>query len=363
MSVEMMRSKDLYREPKHRRLLEQDQTPARAAPSSASPGPWLTNTIVDALLPDEKWDEFSRPTVSGEQYRNARLILESYHHIRVGPTVSEVQDDCPSFPIVNQANVLAGPELLEWRLEHRAEELKEFSAYKAKRKSRKCKKQAVVSKPPIVRITDDQLDAQYAHWFADPSPLNQAAFLEVLHHFLCGKTKLSHKDDTLRKRNESDNFQQNFLIDIVSKLTAQQADGEKLAQPSHYITRSWTNGRSNRFKEIAKEDERNPGLLQREEQAVGEQPKNIDLAAKASYDSWAIAEREVIEDQEKLRLARLSKISSLDPGLRDVVGMHLQGRRQVDIAKIVGISQPAVSRKLKQIGTLLQAMPDQLVNQ
>ncbi|WP_348266417.1 hypothetical protein [Edaphobacter sp. DSM 109919] len=404
--IQLKRSTDLYDHAKPRRLRESDKTIPASAPTSASPGRWLSEIIVDALLPDEsnppepRTEEQAAQYVSAVEILNAYRLVPRYKRLRY-PTeliyyrswekelpatkfiedefetletkslcfgfadiaAMKADDDSSSFSMLGQDGVLSGIQLHEYQT-NRA---KELEGYKATRKpAKKTKGKAADSKVKNKYdfIPDDVMDAAYRTWFIDPNDANKEILWKTLHNFFSRETSLARKGDDLHAQGESDDFQQNLVIRLMGVLEKMAARGKEIEQPSNYLRRTWKNCRITAFEKLDKANRTwlpieipcsdGDGAPSNDESC--DAPNHLDEQA---YKNWADgnnATGEATEDPEVIRQRRLAMLPMLRDDIRDVVGMHLAGKTQTEIGTEKGVSQQAVSKTLKKAAELLQAM-------
>lgn len=369
-----------------------------SGPSSSSPGPWLPETIVNAWMLANKDPKKLALLPRLPEYKNAVTIRDSFHKYKFGPVQPPPIDDSPRFSMVDQPNVLAGKRWLESdikvrslrKLTQHAEELEssddteyEGSLYQLNDEGEvedtddheECvevdplnedseteSEEARETKSSAVRVSDEKMDAVYRNWFsAEPSHSMRQTLWETLHHFYSRKSSLAHSGDDLRKQGLSDDFQMEFMLRLMPILDRMKERGTIIHEPSHYLTRTWTNCRIAALKKLTKENRKHPSILElrnSEGDLDEDAPNLIDFAESQRWKNGNNAEENTIDDQEtadeELLKLRSVKLAMLDPDLADVVGMRLAGQKQKDIAKKLNISQQAVSKLLQKAKSCLQ---------
>ena len=203
-------------------------------PSSASPGPWVPETITNA------WMEANRDPIKLAllpklpEYKNAVTVRDSYRQYVFGPVVFPPVDDSPRFSMVEQPNVLAGERWLKsdlrsrslYKLTQRAQELEshedtehEGSLYSlnddgevedtdeqvnsdeadflnegleiepSEEPDEDNTPEKFARAPKYVRVSDDEMDLVYRQWFKEPSHGNRQYLFETPHNFFSPKSK------------------------------------------------------------------------------------------------------------------------------------------------------------------------------
>jgi DNA-directed RNA polymerase specialized sigma24 family protein len=383
--------------PKRKRRYTQQthQMQPPQGPSSASPGPWLPETIVDAWM-QEKKDPEKFP-----EYKNAVTIRDSYRQYVFGPVVSPPVDNNPPFSMVEQPNVLAGERWLKselrlrslYKLTQHAQEMVwdedtehegslyslnddgevedaddheervevDFSEVDEENEVQEVKSSP---SPSPVSVSDETMDAVYRKWFSEPEPSHSTkqALWETGHNFLCKKSSLARKGDDLRTQGLSNDFQMEFEVRLMRILNWMKARKKEkvINQPSHYLTRMWNNSRKTALKELTKENRKHPSILElRNDDPLDEDaPNHMDLAESQRWQNGNNSDVNSIEDQEAAKAETLrrreAKLAAMPPDLQDVIGMRIAGLKQQQMGARLNISQQAVSKKLIKATSSLQ---------
>ncbi|ADW69071.1 hypothetical protein [Granulicella tundricola] len=362
-----------HQQEKRPRLKETDKFQGSFGPQSSSPGPWLATILVDALISDQNDESLSKPLLDGYQYQGAIEILASYgEHSRhsLDNAAKQVVDSTPNFPMIGQPNVLSGQEWLEWqrnrpmslhsyqaRLEDAEDAKRVILDAKTAVRGKGKKKPTASTKLTRIKITDEKFNADYNTWFDAAKSNDACAFFETLYHFLVGKTRMVMASENVKRREQADDFQQDFAIEMMAALAAKKIAGERLEKPANYVTRSWTNGRIDANTAISKHDKMFPSV-QTGKDSTDEDENYVtkDLVNRRDANEWLRGSKHIEpqRDEDALYLERMAKLPMLDPGLRDATGMHLAGHTQRQIAQVLGITQQAVSKKLVKISSQLQ---------
>ena len=379
---------------------------------SSSPGPWVTGVMVDALRSDRDDEPLTSKAADLYQLRSTHAILDAFRlrsryrrpliplagkgwldgsdngipatafipeeetldnrSLHFGTAERHPVDTTANFPMVGQPNVLAGPEWLAWQRNHQLslhsyqtmlDESKETKKRTAKAKDKVRGKEKPGAKERI-RISDQQLKEDYEAWFDNPHSDNTHPFFVTLHHFLSGKSRLVGNNEDVKMREQLDDFQQDFALGMMATLREQKQQGDRLEKPAHYITKSWTNGRIDKNEHISKEDKKFPSTQNgRDTDDPDEDFRTLDLIGKRDHEDWAHGSNDIEAqiDEDALRRRRFQLLSSLNADLRDVVGMHLAGQTQTEIATVLRVSQKAISKKLAQVRQEVGAMTGEVL--
>jgi DNA-directed RNA polymerase specialized sigma24 family protein len=393
--------------PKRKRKYTQQQHQMQppSGPSSASPGPWVSEAIVNGWPLDKKDPEKS------PEYRNAVAVRDSYRQqYAFGPVVFPPVDDSPNFPMVEHPSILAGKSWLISPLRQRslhkltrhAEEMEscediehegslyslnddgevedvddheervevDFSEVDQDEENEVKKIKKVKSSSSPVTVSDETMDVVYRKWFSEPSHGNHQILWETLHNFLSKKSTFARKGDDLRTQGVSDDFQMDLMLKLLRVLEKMRVRGRIILQPAHYLTRTWTNCRITALKNLTKENRKHPSILELRSKEADplddDAPTIADLAESQRWQNGNNSDENSIDDQEAadeaLLQQREGKRAALAPDLADVAGMYLEGMKQKQIAEKKGISQQAVSKKLLKVRQQLKAMPDVVVS-
>ena len=331
-------------------------------PSSASPGPWVPETITNAWMEAKRDPKKLALLPKLPEYKNATTIRDSYRGYVV-PIVAGTVDTSTNFSMLGGRGLLSPLDKKEQEEQPKKKKKKENAPATQKRK--------------YISVSNETLDAAYRAWFSDPSYSNRQILFETGHNFLCKKS--SFEDDDLRKQGKSDDFQMKFEVRLMRILdwrkarkkekVAVQPNGEKLLvdvlevnSPAHYLKGMWNNSRNSALKDLSKK--RDKWLsIELPGQDDGE-PSDDEKKGAPNHSDFAEFQRwkhGSYEDEEAARAAllqqregKLATLAVTDPDLADVAGMHLVGMKQRQIAEKKGISQQAVSKKLFKARSILQ---------
>jgi RNA polymerase sigma factor (sigma-70 family) len=390
VSREQSRFIEDVEKPKRRYNQQTHQMQPPQGPSSASPGPWVSEAIVGAWMQEKKNPE------KFPEYRNAVTIRDSYRQYVFGPVVSPPVDDSPPFKMWQQPNVLTPADWINSPLRQRslhkltqhAQNLESYedakhegSLYRLNddgevedaddheervevdfSEDEENEVPEVKSSPPPVSVSDETMDAVYGTWFSDPSYGNRQILWETLHNFFSKKSSHARKGDDLRTQGLSNDFQMEFVLKLLPILDKMRVRGRMILQPSHYLTKTWTNCRITALRNLTKENRKHPNLTELRSKEADplddDAPTLADFADLQRWQNGDNSEENSIDDQEAadeaLLQQREAKLGNLDPDLADVVGMRLAGLRQREIAQRMNISQQAVSKKLIKAKSSLQ---------
>jgi DNA-directed RNA polymerase specialized sigma24 family protein len=372
-------------------------------PSSASPGPWVPETITNCWMESNRQPEKLALMPQLPEYKNAVAVRNSYRQFVFGPGLPPPIDDSPNFSMVEQSNVLAGRRWLDspvrakslYKLTQHAEELEsdeesdyEGSLYQLNddgevedaddheepveadfSEDEENEVQDVKSSPSPVCVSDEEMDAVYRAWFSEPRDGDRdgkrQALWETGHNFFSQKASQIWAGNDMRKQGKLDDFQMEFefkLMRILRVLDRREDRGTVINQPSHYLTRSWNNCRKTALTKLTKENRKHPNISELRstegDRLDDDAPTLVDFAEAQRWQNGDNSEKNAIEDQEAadeaLLQQREGKLATLDADLADVVGMRLAGLRQREIAQRMNISQQAVSKKLIKAKSSLQ---------
>jgi len=371
---------------KTRRTRESDKAPAPEVPSSRSAGRWLSELFVDSLLSSHEPNS-TLSQAQQEQLESARLVQQSYRLIPryrrlrypihdqtrladipasefivdgesletrslcFGVYEAEPIDDSPNFKRIEQPFTLAGEPLQEWLRANKSvvsfsrmkkEELAEKKADRKERRKIQGKPKTVKAAAP--KVSDAILAAHYADWLAAPTPENQSQLFATLSLFVSKKVRTIAPSDTVRQRGLDEDFGQDFVISVMQKLIAKR-DAEKVIDKiAHYVTRAFTLSTWRQNTKIGNADQR---TLQADIATdEGEDGDTFSLFDVAALDAWQRPQAEESPEAYKARCE--AKLASLPTDLQDVVGMWIAQQSQTQIAQKLGISQPAVHKRLKK---------------
>jgi hypothetical protein len=352
-------------------------------PSSANPGAWVPETLTNAWMLAKQHPEKLATLPQLPEYKHASIVRDSYRQYVFGPVMSSPADDSPRFPMLEQPNVLSGKSWLEsdvrkrslYKLTRHAEELEskediehEESLYcldderevvdadepKYLSDGPEDEQHALESSPSVIPISDHKMDVVYRTWFSNPTPTNRQNLWETLDRFFNGK----QRNDDLCKHGESEDFLNGLVLRLMKLLDKMQFRGKLINQPAHYLTRTWNNCRKTALEKLTKKLRKWPNMgmsLAQDDGSPSNDEENVapthsDLAEYQRWQSGNNEDQSIVEDQEAADAAtrerREAKLSTLDPDLADVIGMHIAGLKQHEIGRLINISQQAVSKKL-----------------
>ena len=190
---------------------------------------------------------------------------------------------------------------------------------------------ARLTKPKLIRVTSAELKTQHAAWVASPTKENHDRLAELIHNFLCRKTHLAHKGDSLRLAGQSEDFQQEFLISILKHLSEMREAGEPVENPKGYIGTIWENARKGAFKKLKEQRKKEPSVSL-DDRFIDEPDCELTLIDKQSYEDWArgaYASSVTEKSEEETLKDKKARFESLPDDLRDLAGLYYLQREKL----------------------------------
>jgi len=333
-----------------------------AGSTSSSPGPWLSQGIVDSLLSEE------RPELNqAEEDRYLRLrdaqnafIGIRHHGLHTTQGVNtgfDLNDEMFTEELAEELSKDLDTEQYVFE--------KEGSQAGADDDEDSDDEETVEVDPDTEEITefevavvgstagDKELDAAYLAWSKSPGPKAQGEFFGVLYAYVqtrYGHSKVAAK---LYQADEIEDGASDLAMTLLGTLERMLTRGEVLRERAcKYISKAMSESRKGTVNDLAK---RQKTYLQDEyTESLGDESHELSRLDDAVSTGWLQGRNdsdpddefnEDILDERKVWLWQQIESGSLPAQLRAVANLYfIQGKTQVECGEELGITQGAVSK-------------------
>jgi RNA polymerase sigma factor (sigma-70 family) len=356
-----------------------------AVPTSASPGPWLSEGILDCLLSDDRYELTQAEQGRYERLRLAQESFRGYRHDNSKAPAPFLGDNGNTFGNVFTEDEFGSDEEFEERHDSDAEqysfevsgpvagaeddELNEEDDFETRVDVSEEETEYEVPVNGIGDAAEDKvIDAAYLAWLADDT--TEPAFIQVLYHFVhrrMGRTTVATK---LWLADEVEDEATEFVLTMLNTLKrmrdglGKQKDKRCLDGPAcHYIYSALANKRKGVVIDLAEHQQ--TVLTDEYEYSTSEGGRSEDVSRldDAAERAWAGGRHDALPDDEyredvlSERKAKFgAMIDALPVELQPVARLYyLQGLTQKQIAEDSEITQGAVSKQLTRVREMAAA--------
>jgi RNA polymerase sigma factor (sigma-70 family) len=339
-----------------------------AGPASSSPGPWLSEGIVDSLRSDQIPLKLTKAEQS--RYQRLRMAQESFREYR-HHGLHTTQGVNFGFDLNDEmfAEELAKEPSKDLDTEQYAFE-KEGPQAGADDEVDAEDEEAGEVDPDTEEITefevavvgnaagDKELDAAYLAWSKSPGLKAQGEFFTVLYAYVqtrYGHSKVAAK---LYQADEIENGASDLAMTLLATLGRMLTRGEVLReQACKYVSKAMSESRKGTVNDLAK---RQKNTLQDEyTESEGDESHELSLLDDVVNAGWLQGRndsapdyefKEDIQDERKVWLRQQIETGSLPPELRALAALYyLEEKTQVECGEELGITQGAISKQLTRV--------------